>query len=266
VQDVLAQITAILNILLKVIGMVFHPIYDRMMCENLINCIFYIKKDDKVSDEKLSNKKFHDMSLIKHGEQDKSNITPNELNKVLEKSKEIEISINKIQNKSDLLERITFKNFTIKEGKSQNYNPDDLFREAHSNFYLSFKEHFALIFCKCCGKQNQTIGLLFSNLQNIASNYTDIVSIAKTKKELEKLIYVLFDKEQVALFNLIPLPENPFKEKFNERISQAYTFYLDKEHQQSKARQFFRKNQLKRSHLDEKILKYLETNLSNDKE
>jgi len=68
---------------------------------------------------------------------------------------------------------------------------------------LSLWDHFMLTYLCCCvfGK-TKIINDYYEKVRPLARDYTDILNISYNIYEMEKLKYLLFDEEQIALFNL----------------------------------------------------------------
>ena len=60
--------------------------------------------------------------------------------------------------------------------------------------------------------------------------------------ELERLKFILFNKKQLAIFQNIGIPEDPFsRKKLNLRVNTFYDFQYDYQAQKIKAQEFFKK-------------------------
>jgi len=68
---------------------------------------------------------------------------------------------------------------------------------------LSLWDHFILTYFSCCkfGRLKR-ISHYYDNFQDHILEYTDILNFTNNIREMEKLKYLLFDEDQVALFNL----------------------------------------------------------------
>ena len=100
---------------------------------------------------------------------------------------------------------------------------------------------------------------IYNILSEFIIEYTDVLSFAHAKTELEKLKYVMMSPKQVALFNLISPPENPMKKIYEKRVSILYKYSKDNKAQIRQAKKFLEdlKKGKTKTLLDYKILELL---------
>ena len=126
-------------------------------------------------------------------------------------------------------------------------------------FKISLFEHFISLFLPCLIKNNKNN--LFDSLNDYAIEYTDLLNLVNTKAELEKLKFVLLTEQQLAIFNLITLPEIPNKTVLRKDISKLYKYSRDLKNQDNELWKFNEKvnsGQLQLSKLEIKLIDLLD--------
>jgi hypothetical protein len=106
-------------------------------------------------------------------------------------------------------------------------------------------DHIILSFFPCfsrCSKRLRTINIIFTRLISHLNNYIDVLQMMRQFYELERLKFILFNKKQLAIFQNIGIPEDPFsRKKLNLRVNTFYDFQYDYQAQKIKAQEFFKK-------------------------
>jgi hypothetical protein len=74
------------------------------------------------------------------------------------------------------------------------------------------------------------------------NNYIDVLQMMRQFHELERMKFVLFNKKQLAIFQNIGIPEDPFNKKNYIRLNNFYDFQYDNKAQKKKAKEFFTKD------------------------
>ena len=67
----------------------------------------------------------------------------------------------------------------------------------------------------------------FNLFKNISSQYTDILKIIKKLNEINKLKYILMNKKQLAIFNLIDSPSSPISLNKISKYSEKYKYDIN---------------------------------------
>ena len=91
--------------------------------------------------------------------------------------------------------------------------------------------------------------------------YTDVITFVNTTTELEKLKYILFSEEQLALYNLISSPEIPIKDNFKKKVSKLYKYSKNIKDQRNEIIKFNEKlksNVIELSSLDKKLMELID--------
>ena len=98
---------------------------------------------------------------------------------------------------------------------------------------FTFFQHFRFMFCNCCLERNLSARKgNFDELFNFTLKYFDIVEIVRKLHEFERMKYVMFNKQQIALFNSISQPSNPLIRSNNLNfVTKRLKFDNDKEAQ-----------------------------------
>ena len=92
-------------------------------------------------------------------------------------------------------------------------------------------------------------------------NFSDILTIVDNKMEIEKLKNALFSKPQIALFNLISLPEIFSKKKLTKKVSLYYDYSRNLNQQDQEIIELFERVKRKDyilSALDEKLIELID--------
>jgi len=123
-------------------------------------------------------------------------------------------------------------------------------------FNISYLTHiFFLLGMKRCLKPTKRVKIeVYENLEKYAIGYTDVFTLASNKTDFEKLKYILFEPNQMALFNLIPNPQFPLKE--SDLVTQMFIFSNDRD-QIHKAAETHFDHYGKKSIIDKKIFSFL---------
>jgi len=74
---------------------------------------------------------------------------------------------------------------------------------------------------------------IFQLLLSQTSQYFDAIGMIEKMMEIDKLKCLLFSKKELAVFNKIPKPENPYKDDFYcaKNYSEWFKFNLNKQKQ-----------------------------------
>ena len=95
-------------------------------------------------------------------------------------------------------------------------------------FTFLIKEYFISELFPCLINENlKKKDIIFNSIIEHMNEYTDILSFVNTRTEILKMKNILFSKHQIALFNLISLPEIPIKENFKKKVSGLYKYSMD---------------------------------------
>lgn len=73
--------------------------------------------------------------------------------------------------------------------------------------------------------------------------------------ELQLLKFVLFNKKQLAIFQNIGMPEDPFNKNKVSRVNDFHIFQLDFKEQKTKAKEFFMESSLNGTKIDKRLKK-----------
>jgi hypothetical protein len=117
--------------------------------------------------------------------------------------------------------------------KTQNNILEDNELKRIDKMKFTFFQYVLFCFCGCF--LNQTLHIRrrnFEELFNFSIKYFDIVEIVRKLHEFERLKYVVFNKEQIAIFNSIAQPSNPLIKSDNlDTLTKRLKFDNDKEAQ-----------------------------------
>jgi hypothetical protein len=143
---------------------------------------------------------------------------------------------NKDDQKSDIYNRVQKTEIKHSQHLKQNSKPfeiEDYELKKIEKMTFSPFHYFMLSLCKCCLDQKLvTRKYNFDELFRFSIQYIDIIEIVKKLHEFERMKYVLFSKEQIAIFNSISLPSNPFlNSKSLNFITEKFIYDNDKEAQ-----------------------------------
>jgi hypothetical protein len=109
-------------------------------------------------------------------------------------------------------------------------------------------DHLLLSFFPCFSKCSKRLGEINNNFRRLIlymNNYIDVLQMMRQFHELERLKFVLFNKKQLAIFQNIGIPEDPFSRKnFTMRINNFYDFQYDNKAQKIKAQEFFEQGKI----------------------
>ena len=203
-QDLLAQLGAIFNLISKIFLVIVTIIYNKKMDHIIMNKIFKVYNDDydeksqpKIElmvDPKLTENDQQNNDMMKRNDNDKSS-----KNEMILKSSNLIFDINKV-----------IENRNSKE---------------EDQFYITLEEFIVTSFCPCfTSKKTKKKENIFNEMTKFTIEYTDIVNYALLKSEFEKLLFVIFNKTQLALFNLIPCPQNPERKGEVSNVTKAYQY------------------------------------------
>ncbi len=204
VQDLLGQLLAVFNLIMKFFGSFISTIYSRKMLEMIKSRIFDIKNND------LDENEQKELKFVHKG-------IPQEAPKINIDDTSVNI-IKNLSNRSNLINmnESTFKDDiklmnVIDKKNGKNVDKDQ--------FEISLWEHFFTVFCPF--HKNTLLTKkekIFKELKKYAIEYTDILNYVSLKCEFEKLKYCIFTKQQLALFDLITLPETPNKKEISKKL------------------------------------------------
>jgi hypothetical protein len=97
-----------------------------------------------------------------------------------------------------------------------------------NNFYITLEEFVCFSFCRCFASEKvKKKDIIFTEMTKYTLEYTDIVNYALLKSEFEKLLFVIFTKRQLALFNMILSPQNPERKGDITNVTKAFQFTKD---------------------------------------
>lgn len=103
-------------------------------------------------------------------------------------------------------------------------------------------DHLILSFFPCFSRCSYRIAYISNNFNRLITymnNYIDVLQMMRQFHELERLKFVLFNKKQLAIFQNIGIPEDPFNRKnFSLRLNSFYDFQYDINKQRIKAQEF----------------------------
>jgi len=224
-QDLLAQLGAIFNLISKIFMVIVTVIYNKKMDHIIMNKIFKVSNDDldEISKQKIElvvdhkfteneqplneNVKKKDHLFSSNDQPLNENMKRNYLdnsskNETLAKPNNLIIDINKM----------------IESRKSPQEN----------NFYITLEEFVCFSFCPCFASEKvKKKDIIFTEMTKYTLEYTDIVNYALLKSEFEKLLFVIFTKRQLALFNMILSPQNPERKGDITNVTKAFQFTKD---------------------------------------
>ena len=265
IADVLAQLGGILNILFQIFDTIWSLLYSRKMIETMINSLFKVKKTDlDEEDIKVEDKTTPKNNLIVEFKSIPDIIKNDNSNRSLKNKSNNSICIieaNIEDMKIDVNDSIINNDAELALSESIILSRSGLsWTEKIEKFDLSLIEHFNLTFFPCYkGVNIKKKERIYDLLKDYISEYTDVINFAKTKLEVEKIKCLLFTPKQIALFNLIPKPENPLKPNLKKKMSILHKYSKDPIAQILKAQKFIEncKNPDKKSRqtkLDKKLL------------
>jgi hypothetical protein len=275
--DVLASLGGILKVYLAVFNFAFHYIYQRIMHEQIITKLFNFEKvkkhslttrkptiQQKVTDNKLDEKEGekivfpfdkqsekNDENLSKKPMIKNSKVTFTTNNYVTSKPNEDAVSqISNIKSPSKLTNRFGTNLFKMNSEKS-GFNSSvvsaymskkKIQSQKRPNKIFSLLDHLSLSFFPCCSKCSfklKNVNEQFNRLIEYMNNYIDVLQMMRQFHELERLKFVLFNKKQLAIFQNIGIPEDPFGKNSLVRMNSFYSFQYDHKAQKKKVKEFF---------------------------
>jgi hypothetical protein len=130
------------------------------------------------------------------------------------------------------LSRRTYQNF-INKKINKKVNPN--LRRMKRLFTTS--EYIFLKLLPCCYHKKTKLHK-FNIVHQISKKYTDILNIVMNLQDFKKLKYILFNKKQLAIFNMIGDPSIPLGNRQSSTMTQRTQFEIDIEAQKTKAKEF----------------------------
>ncbi len=288
--DVLASLGGILKVYLAVFNFAFHYIYQRIMHEQVITRLFNFEKvkshslttrkstiTQKVTDNKLDEKEGEKITFPSDKQSEKnddnlskkpmiknSKVTFTTNNYITSKPNEEAVSeISNIKSPSKIQNRIGTNIFKLNSEKS-GFNSSvvsafmskkKIQRQKKPDKIFTLFDHLSLSFLPCCSKCSYKLKNVhdqFNKLIEYMNNYIDVLQMMRQFHELERLKFVLFNKKQLAIFQNIGIPEDPFSKKSLARMNSFYSFQYDHKAQKKKVKEFFN-NTNKNNQDDSKI-------------
>jgi hypothetical protein len=290
VQEILAQFGGLLKVVIILLDFILNLIYKRKMIETIITNLFYIRKSDfesgyytrfkdnrifksnktieELKPDDLFNKIYGNVSDRKleqpykdvNSKTDK-NFLKGKISEKISNSLDVECSDNntvRIIKTSLIPENNQFKNplFAL-ENLIKKKEKLILDEKNGDKFILTDFEHLISIFCHFISSKNlirkETI---YNLLIDQVLDYIDIIKLSKSLLEIEKLKFVLLNKEQLALFNMISNPESPLKIKLTNKLSDLYNYTFNEKEQLKYANNYVAKGK-KLSQIDRNLLELL---------
>jgi hypothetical protein len=123
---------------------------------------------------------------------------------------------------------------------------------------FSLTDHMILSFLPCCNKCSsklQQVDEQFRKLIQYMYRYIDVLQMMKQFHELQLIKFVLFNKKQLAIFQNIGMPEDPFNKNKVSRVNDFHFFQQDFKEQKNKAKEFFLESSLNESKIDKRLKK-----------
>ncbi len=275
--DVLASLGGIFKCYLVVFNFLFHQVYQRIMYEQVITQLFNFEKVKKhnlkdkdrkntISSQikKLDEKEIatfktpQDMNTEKNDDKSNKPLTTKKSvfsnNFILNKENDaISMASNNIISPSMMTKKL---NTNVNKGASRTeknmtsivsayFSKKKIENQRRIKKIFSLKDHLILSFfpfCDKCSHKLNKVNEHFIKLIEYMYNYIDVLQMMRQFHELERLKFVLFNKKQLAIFQNIGIPEDPFNKKNLERLNTFYDFQYDTKAQKRKAKEFFRKD------------------------
>ena len=287
--SVLAQLGGLLKVIFGFFDVFLMYVYRRKMNEKVISSLYKISNHDleksDIKENKMARIKMLQMKNKEKLEKSKSKIDPSvEIKPNDEKSKDAmikndieegaeKVEVQEEENKDD--EYVISSEIKIPKDHEAyltkaitNYYKENSklemvksIEDVETEFNITMLEHFISMICPfIAGNLLRKKQDIYNILSEYIVEYTDVLSFAKAKTEIEKLKYVLMNPKQMAMFNLIPPPENPIKtQKIMNRVSILYKYSKDYKAQIRQAKRYLEELQSskKKTLLDVKILELL---------
>ena len=233
-QNLFGQIGVIHTVIFKFFGAIIGGIYNSLMSNIIINKVFEIGKND------LESNNGEDQMI--------------QLNS-LQKEGKLEIDFKDFALTFNQLVPIIYEDLSIIERFEKKKSVDEMIS-------ISINE---LIVSKCfpCfrNKNIKQKERILKSINHICMEYTDVITFVNTTTELEKLKYILFSEEQLALYNLISSPEIPIKDNFKKKVSKLYKYSKNIKDQRNEIIKFNEKlksNVIELSSLDKKLMELID--------
>ena len=253
-SEILAQMGGILNIYLLFGRYIFYFIYRSRMSESIITKLYHISEEDFMND----SNSFLDIS--KNNKLKKQNSTYQN-NIVINLSNDKKID-QYIENENIHKENIYNNNYTsnLRLGL-KDYSNNLIIKKKERKFKIfSYSEHCCITFFKCfVNKLIKEKIRKFDILKKISSQYTDITKIIKKLNEISKLKFLLLNKKQLAVFNLIDSPHAPLATHKIPKYSEKYKYEMNYELQKIKAEEFLSTpiSILFKNNIDRRLFKFM---------
>jgi hypothetical protein len=145
----------------------------------------------------------------------------------------------KIENKTDL----DNKSDMFSSGAMSAFFSKKKMRQARRNKKIfSLTDHIILSFlpcCNMCSSKLREVDEQFKKLIQYMYKYIDVLQMMRQFHELQLLKFVLFNKKQLAIFENIGMPEDPFSKNKFSKINELNYFQQNAKEQKVKAKEFF---------------------------
>ena len=241
-QDLIARLGVVFNLIIQFFGTFVGSIYPRMMNETIMNKVFDISINDLNSntdedEEKKTVKKITDVINIEMNSENQMRDIIDLNNMILKTSSDNSKIIEKLSNRIVLFDE-------------------------EKKFKHQFYEHFISLFLPCFRREKlKKKNEIFNSIMEYIQEFSDVLTIVNSKIEIEKLKNTLFSKSQLALFNLISLPEIFSKKKLTKKISLYYDYSRNFKQQDQEIIELFERLKCKDyilSAMDKKLIELIE--------
>ena len=241
-QDLIARLGVVFNLIIQFFGAFVGFIYPRKMNETIMNKVFDISINDLNSntdedEEKKTVKKITDVINIEMNSENQMRDIIDLNNMILKTSSDNSKIIEKLSNRIVLFDE-------------------------EKKFKHQFYEHFISLFLPCFRREKlKKKNEIFNSIMEYIQEFSDVLTIVNSKIEIEKLKNTLFSKSQLALFNLISLPEIFSKKKLTKKISLYYDYSRNFKQQDQEIIELFERLKCKDyilSAMDKKLIELIE--------
>ena len=240
-QDLIARLGVVFNLIIQFFGTFVGSIYPRMMNETIMNKVFDISINDL-----------------------NSNTDEDEEKKSVKITDAINIEMNFDNQMRDNIDinNIVLKTFSDNSKIIEKLSKRTILFDKKKKFKFRIYEHFISLFFPCFRNENlKKKDEIFDSIMEYINEFSDILTIVDNKMEIEKLKNALFSKPQIALFNLISLPEIFSKKKLTKKVSLYYDYSRNFKQQNQEIIELFERVKRKDyilSALDEKLIELID--------
>jgi len=240
-QDLIARLGVVFNLIIQFFGAFVGFIYPRKMNETIMNKVFDISINDL-----------------------NSNTDEDEEKKSVKITDAINFEMNFDNQMRDNIDinNIVLKTFSDNSKIIEKLSKRTILFDKKKKFKFRIYEHFISLLFPCFRNENlKKKDEIFDSIMEYINEFSDILTIVDNKMEIEKLKNALFSKPQIALFNLISLPEIFSKKKLTKKVSLYYDYSRNLNQQDQEIIELFERVKRKDyilSALDEKLIELID--------